>query len=153
MNRQLVLTAVAFFALASIAQFAWAQIYDGATIPSGKYGSYTDYYNKNVNNATFTPISPQQFDRDRYVYQNPILSPYLDLSNRRENVLPNYYNNVLPTELSQQSQPYSRNLRARANALHGADPLNGVGYTPYGSARMPTAEPYYNNHWYGSWAR
>jgi len=153
MNRRIVLAVVTFAAFAVTEPVVQGQIYTGPTIPAGKYGSYTDYYNKNVTNPGFEPVNPREFNRDKYIYQNPVLSPYLDLTNRQEGVLPNYFNYVAPAEQAQQTPPYSRNLRARAAALNGADPLNGVGYTPYGPAHMPSAEPYYNNHWYGGWSR
>ena len=76
--------------------------FGGGTLPNSGVSvtppqSYSDYYSNSLKTYQRPPVNAQDYTIQKYFYQRPTLSPYLNLTRRPSTVGPgNYFQYVLP---------------------------------------------------------
>lgn len=145
--------------------------------PFSNTSSYANLYSWQLGTSG-QPLTPQSYLWDRYYYNNPNVSPYLNLMRAQPYGGTDYFTYVQPMEQQRERQQtisaggptrggyYSAGAGGSPGSLNSSS-MNGGMYHPnssmqgqssYGSQIMPysTGAPnrsasYYQNHYYGGW--
>lgn len=123
------------------------------------YGSY--YGQKVTSPAGALPASPGNYLYDKYFYNKPTVSPYVNLGRGDSDSGTAYQTYVRPQQQARQQQRYNQAMYIDARKKAG-----NVGDTRFPGAmgggpanvkpamKRPQSTPgAYHNHWYGSWAK
>ncbi|MHB1036662.1 MAG: hypothetical protein ACYC35_15495 [Pirellulales bacterium] len=160
-RRGLVLSAALAVALAAAIPTARGQ--------SSDFKSYSDFYKKQTEEYHQVYKTPREYTIDRYFYQRPTLSPYLNLCAPERvprQYTPRYQTYVRPELERREALSNSSLSRPPVSYSAASSPVRptaapptyrgGAGITgtqgsriTSGSSQSPSLSPYYN-HWYGN---
>lgn len=155
---RLALTIIAVNFCANAAQAQWNP--PGSTSPS-----YANLYDQQLS-ASGRVMLPQTYIWDRYYYNNPNVSPYLNLARIQPYGSNDYLTYVKPQEDARRAAAASSSIggpqmsgnRPPANTgsmgLHpfgGASSYSASQIEPYSPAAPSRGSSFYYNHWYGGW--
>lgn len=159
---------VVFLAVALVMAFSRSA---GAQPFSGD--SYANLYSWQLGTSG-QPLSPQAYIWDRYYYNNPNVSPYLNLMRVQPNGGTDYFTYVQPLEekqeaenaLAAKSPPTGGRAPIQSKSFSGGMYHSSATYNPYYGGRGGAGESqivpystnapsrsasYYYNHYYGGW--
>ena len=131
------IVAMAALALLVLLPHAWAQ-YQKKQMRTSKPRSYSDYYRGEIKRRTTpygvrgAPNTPGKYVVDRYFYQRPTVSPYLNLVRPNSSPVSNYYSYMLPEKQRREAERQKQQAPFK---------------TPAGR-RSGTPTTSYYNHWY-----
>ncbi len=134
----LAVIALAVVVMLALLSHAWAQ-YQKKPMRTSKPRSYSDYYRGEIKRRTTpygvrgAPNTPGKYVVDRYFYQRPTVSPYLNLVRPNSSPVSNYYSYTLPEQKRRQAEQ-QKQQQSRFK-------------TPSGR-RSGTPTTSYYNHWY-----
>ena len=99
--------------------------------------TYSDYYSESLKTYRRPPATAARYTYDKYFYQRPTLSPYLNLTRPSGGYTNNYYQFVQPE------------MQRRSAAGGGGGGMVSTALPSSGGLAMPTSTgTAYHNHWY-----
>ena len=108
--------------------------------------SYADVFNENYAQTGRPRMNPRTYTYDRYLYHDPNVSPYLNLT-RRTSAYTNPYRAYVEPEIKRRDAMQSASpFNPPPSSSQFSSPSTG---SPFHSPTPATRSPYYN-HWYGS---
>ena len=122
-----------------------------ATIAVGQTPNYGAYFSQSAGMRGVE--SSNRYLYDKYFYQRPTVSPYINLARPGNDVATSYQTLVRP-ELQRREAAataqmnYVQQRKLQGNVGHTVYP--GAGYKP--APAVKTTPSSYHNHWYGGWA-